>query len=114
MTIDTPSSAESATTVRYNLRLYVVGSLPRSARAIANTRQICEEHLEGRYDLQIVDISQNPALAECEQLIAAPTLIKTSPLPLRRFIGDMSKTACILMGLDLGDAAMKASSTITG
>jgi circadian clock protein KaiB len=114
MTKSTPSSAEAPTTTRYDLRLYVVGSLPRSARAIANTRQICEEHLEGRYDLEIVDISQHPTLAEGEQIIAAPTLIKKFPLPLRRFIGDMSQTARILVGLDLGEAVVKVPSAIGG
>jgi circadian clock protein KaiB len=95
---------------RYVLRLYVTGSTPRSTRAITNIRKICEEHLEGRYDLEIVDISQHPTLAEGEQIIAAPTLIKELPLPLRRFIGDMSQTDRILLGLDLREAAEKASS----
>ena len=88
----------------YVLRLYITGSSPRAIRAIANIRAICEEHLEGRYDLEIVDIAQNPTLAEGEQIIAAPTLIKKLPLPLRRFIGDMSATDRILIGLDLRKA----------
>jgi circadian clock protein KaiB len=95
----------------YVLRLYVTGSTPRSARAISNIRKICEEHLEGRYDLEVIDITEHPTLAEGEQIIAAPTLIKKLPLPLRRFIGDMSQTERILLGLDLRDAAEKASST---
>ena len=70
-------------------------------RAIVNIRKICEEHLQGRYELEVVDISQHPTLAEGEQIIAAPTLIKKLPLPLRRFIGDMSQTERILLGLDL-------------
>jgi circadian clock protein KaiB len=90
---------------RYVLRLYITGSTPRSARAISNIRKICEEHLEGRYDLEIVDISLHPTLAAGEQIIAAPTLIKMLPLPLRRFIGDMSHTERILVGLDLRAAA---------
>lgn len=85
----------------YVLRLYVTGSTSHSNRAISNIRKICEEHLEGRYDLEVVDISQHPSLAEGEQIIAAPTLIKKLPLPLRRFIGDMSQTDRILLGLDL-------------
>src|SRR4030065_355377 len=76
--------------VCYVLRLYVTGTTRNSERAIINIRRICEEHLRGRYDLEIVDISQHPMLAEGEQIIAAPTLIKKLPLPLRRFIGDMS------------------------
>ena len=98
----------------YLLLLYITGSTPHSTRAITNIRKICEEHLNGRYVLEVMDIAQHPALAEGKQIIAAPTLIKILPLPVRRFIGDMSKTACILIGLDLADAAMKASSTITG
>jgi circadian clock protein KaiB len=85
----------------YVLRLYVTGSTPHSTRAITNIRKLCEEYLEDCYDLEVVDMSQNPALAGGEQIIAAPTLIKKLPLPLRRFIGDMSNTERILIGLDL-------------
>ena len=70
-------------------------------------RKICEEHLQGRYDLEVVDISQRPTLAEGEQIIAAPTLIKKLPLPQRRFIGDMSKPERILLGLDLRQKSEK-------
>jgi len=93
--------------VRYLLRLYVTGSTPRSTRATSNVRKICEEHLEGRYDLEVYDISQHPSLAKGEQIIAAPTLIKKAPLPLRRFIGDMSQTERILLGLNIHEAAEK-------
>ncbi len=86
---------------RYTLRLYVTGLTHNSRRAIANIKKICEEHLHGRYDLEVVDIYQQPTLAEGEQILAAPTLIKKLPLPLRRFIGDMSNTERILVGLDL-------------
>ncbi len=86
---------------RYVLRLYVTGHTPLSTKAIVRIRKICEEHLKGRYDLEVMDISQNPKLAASEQIIAAPTLIKKLPLPLRRFIGDMSQTERILLGLDL-------------
>jgi circadian clock protein KaiB len=86
---------------RYVLRLYVTGTTPTSARAIVNIRKICDEHLAGRYDLEVVDITQRPTLAAGEQILAAPTLIKKLPLPLRRFIGDMSQTERILLGLDL-------------
>ena len=94
---------------QYVLRLYITGATPRSIRAISNIRKICEEYLEGRYDLEVVDISQHPTLAEGEQIIAAPTLIKRLPLPLRRFIGDMSQTERILLGLDLRAAAENIS-----
>jgi circadian clock protein KaiB len=74
---------------------------PKSTRAISNLKKICEEYLEGRYDLQVIDIYQRPTLAKGEQIIAAPTLIRTLPVPLRRFIGDMSNTEKILLGLDV-------------
>jgi circadian clock protein KaiB len=86
---------------RYILRLYVAGMTSRSARAVENVRIFCEKHLEGRYDLQVIDVYQQPALARSEQLIAAPTLIKKLPLPLRKLIGDMSNEDRILVGLDL-------------
>jgi circadian clock protein KaiB len=75
---------------------------PRAGRAIENVRAICDEHLEGRYDLEVIDVYQQPALAKGEQIIAAPTLIKKFPLPLRRMIGDMSNRERVLEGLDLG------------
>jgi circadian clock protein KaiB len=86
---------------RYLLRLYVTGTTPRSTRAVVNIRKICEKHLSDRYDLEVIDISKHPVLAKDEQILAAPTLIKQLPLPLRRFIGDMSSTERILLGLDL-------------
>jgi circadian clock protein KaiB len=73
----------------------------RSRRAIENIRTICEEHLQGSYELEVVDLYQQPVLASGEQIIAAPTLIKRLPLPLRRVIGDMSDTGRVLVGLDL-------------
>lgn len=95
------AAAAARTTGRYVLRLYVTGTTPHSTRAIVNIRKLCEQHLQGRYDLEVVDIAQNPSLAEGHQIIAAPTLIKELPLPLRRFIGDLSQTERILVGLDL-------------
>ena len=86
---------------KYCLQLYVTGSTPKSIRAITNIKRICETHLKGRYTLEVVDIYQQPALAKKEQIIAAPTLIKRLPLPLRKFIGDMTNTDRILIGLDL-------------
>jgi circadian clock protein KaiB len=74
---------------------------PRSTRAIENVRAICEEHLPGRYDLRVIDLYQQPGLAQMEQILAAPTLIKKHPLPLRRIIGDMSNEERVLAGLDL-------------
>ncbi len=86
---------------RYVLRLYVTGMTPRSMRAIANLRSVCEERLQGRHDLEIVDIYQHPQLGRDEQVIAAPTLIKRLPLPLRRIVGDLSDRERVLFGLDL-------------
>ena len=86
---------------RYILRLYVTGMTARSARAIENLRAICDEYLDGRYDLEVVDIYQQPVLTRGEQIIAAPTLIKKLPLPMRRIIGDMSNRERVLIGLDL-------------
>ena len=104
------AAAANLDNARYVLRLYVTGTTRNSERAIVNIRRICEEHLQGRYDLEIVDISQHPALAEGEQIIAAPTLIKKLPLPLRRFIGDMSHTERILLGFDLRKASDRGAS----
>jgi len=86
---------------RYELRLYVAGMTPRSLRAINNIRAICEEHLKGRYDLQVIDLYQQPKLAKGEQIIALPTLHKRLPAPLRRIIGDLSDVEQVLIGLDL-------------
>jgi len=92
---------ESDENQKYTLRLYVTGFTPKSQHAIANVKRICEEHLKGRYELEVIDIYQQPALARGEQIIATPTLIKKIPSPLRRFIGDMADTEKILFGLDL-------------
>ncbi len=92
---------KGSTRKKYILRLYVAGVSPRSSRAVENIKTICEEHLKGRYELEVVDIYQHPSLAEGEQIIAAPTLIKKLPPPLRKFIGDLSDVEKILVGLDL-------------
>lgn len=86
---------------RFILRLYVAGMTGRSRRAIENIRTICETHLHNRYDLVVIDVYQQPTLAKGEQIIAAPTLVRKLPLPLRRVIGDMSDTQRVLIGLDL-------------
>jgi circadian clock protein KaiB len=85
----------------YLLRLYVTGMTPQSSRAVTNIKKICEEFLKDRYDLQVIDLYQQPNLAKGEQIIAAPTLIKKLPLPLRRVVGDLSNTDRVLVGLDL-------------
>jgi circadian clock protein KaiB len=86
---------------RHLLRLYVTGTTPRSVKAIRNIRAVCEEKLHGRYDLEVIDIYQQPELASRAQIVVAPTLIKRLPLPVRRLIGDLSKLERVLAGLDL-------------
>ena len=83
------------------LRLFVAGSTPKSTRAVANLRAILEEHLPGRYDLEVIDLYQQPELAKKYGLLAAPTALKTEPLPMRRIIGDMSDRARVLAALDI-------------
>jgi len=86
---------------QYQLRLYVTGTTPRSSRAIANIRALCEEYLAGKYDLEVIDIYQQPDQAAKEQIIAAPTLVKQLPVPLKRLVGDLSDRGKVIIGLDL-------------
>ena len=85
----------------YILKLYVAGQSPKSVNAITNIKKICEENLQGRYELEVIDLYQQPQLAQGEQIIAVPTLIRKIPQPLRRIIGDMSNTERVLVGLDI-------------
>jgi len=91
----------AATPAKYVLRLYVAGINPRSSAAIRSVTQICEENLKDHYELEIVDLYQQPMLAKGEQIVAVPTLIKKLPAPLRRIIGDMANRERVLVGLDL-------------
>ncbi|HEY1686008.1 MAG TPA: circadian clock KaiB family protein [Tepidisphaeraceae bacterium] len=97
---------------QYVLRLYVTGITAKSTQAIANIRALCEEHLSGRYDLEVVDIYQQPTEAVNSQIVAAPTLIKQSPMPVRKMIGDLTDRDRVMVGLDLkkssGDKAKLA------
>ena len=86
---------------KHILRLYIAGLTPNSLRAIDNIKEICEEHLQGRSELQVIELYPQPVLAQGEQIVAAPTLIKKLPLPLRKIIGDMSNIERVLVGLDL-------------
>ncbi len=101
-------AANASPADRYVLRLYVTGLTSRSARAVKNLQAICDEYLAGRYDLEVIDIYQQPVLTRGEQIIAAPTLIKKLPLPMRRIIGDMSNRDRVLLGLDLVLAPVQA------
>jgi circadian clock protein KaiB len=85
----------------YNLRLYVAGQTPRSIAAIANLKKICDAHLSGRYDITIIDLMKDPALAQRDQIVAIPTLIRHLPEPLKRIIGDLSNVDKVLVGLDI-------------
>lgn len=85
----------------YNLRLYVAGQTPRSVAAIANLKKICEQHLVGRYEIEVVDLMKDPALAQRHQIVAIPTLIRQLPEPLKRIIGDLSNLEKVLVGLDI-------------
>jgi len=93
--------ARKAAPARYILKLYVAGQSPKSVNAIANIKRICEENLKGRYELDVIDLYQQPQLAQGEQIIALPTLTRKIPPPVRRIIGDMSNTERVLVGLDI-------------
>jgi circadian clock protein KaiB len=85
----------------WNLRLYVDGQTPKSVAAFNNLKKLCQKHLEGRYQIEIVDLMQNPQLAEGDQIVAIPTLVRKLPEPIKRIIGDLSETERVLVGLDL-------------
>jgi len=85
----------------WNLRLYVAGQTARSLQAFANLKQICEEHLQGRYNIEVIDLVKQPQLAKGDQILALPTLVRKLPAPIRKIIGDLSNTERVLVGLDL-------------
>jgi circadian clock protein KaiB len=85
----------------WRLRLYTAGQTPKSLAAIRNLRKVCEEHLSGRYELEVIDLLQNPRLAKDHQIVAIPTLVRDLPNPIRKIIGDLSDTERTLVGLDL-------------
>ena len=90
--------------VVWKLRLYVAGQSPTSVRALANLKALCEEHLKGRYRIEVIDLRKNPQLARGDQIVAVPTLVRRLPLPLRTIIGDLSNSVRLLVGLDLRKA----------
>ena len=85
----------------YHLRLYVAGQTTKSVAAIANLKRVCESHLAGRYEIEVIDLMQNPRLAAGDQILAIPTLVRRLPTPLKRIIGDLSNTEKVLIGLDI-------------
>jgi circadian clock protein KaiB len=90
-----------ASRVVWDLRLYVAGQTPKSLQAFANLKKICEEHLAGNYQIEVVDLLKNPALAKGDQILALPTLVRKLPEPVRKIIGDLSNKERVLVGLDL-------------
>jgi len=100
---DAPSQRESAGTddELWELRLYVAGQTPKSLAAFSNLKKICEEHLAGKYRIEIIDLVENPRLARGDQILAIPTLVRKLPEPVKKIIGDLSNTERVLVGLDL-------------
>jgi circadian clock protein KaiB len=92
---------QSSVDQTYRLRLYVAGYTPKSALALANLKQICEEHLQGRYEIEVIDLRENPQLASGDQILAVPTLVRRLPGPIKKIIGDLSNKERVLVGLDL-------------
>ena len=93
-----PSSAGGEV---FDLRLYVAGQTPKSVRAVENLRRVCDEHLSGRYRVEVIDLLVNPALARGDEIIAVPTLVRKLPEPIRKIIGDLSDTDRVLVGLQV-------------
>jgi circadian clock protein KaiB len=85
----------------FALRLYVAGQTPKAVRAFSNLRKICEEHLQGRYSIEVIDLVENPQLGRGDQILALPTLVRHLPTPIKKIIGDLSNTERVLVGLDL-------------
>ena len=85
----------------YALKLYVAGQTPKAVRAFSNLRRICEEHLQGRYSIEVIDLIENPQLGRGDQILALPTLVRRLPTPIKKIIGDLSNTERVLVGLDL-------------
>lgn len=99
--IGEPAAGDDADTGAYHMRLYVAGQTAKSMAALANLKRICEEHLPGRYDIEVIDLMKNPQLAAGDQILAIPTLVRRLPEPLKRMIGDLSNTEKVLVGLDI-------------
>jgi circadian clock protein KaiB len=102
--IKTAAMAVASDDAHYELRLYVAGQTPKSLTAFANLKRICEEHLAGRYRIEIIDLLEQPQLAAGDQILAIPTLVRQLPQPLKKIIGDLSNTERVLVGLDLRPA----------
>ena len=99
--LDGDGSDDGADRGSYRLRLYVAGQTTKSLAAMANLKRVCEEHLAGRYEIEVIDLLKNPSLAAGDQILAIPTLVRRLPSPLKRIIGDLSNTEKVLVGLDI-------------
>lgn len=99
-----PARPAAKKTSPWELRLYVAGQTPKSLTAFSNLKQICEQHLTGRYRIEVIDLSKNPALAQRDQIVALPTLIRQLPMPIRRVVGDLSNIERVLIGMELRPA----------
>jgi len=95
------AKAEKTGTEKWQLRLYVAGMTPKCLTAFANLKKICEEHMQGRYSIEVIDLLENPQLAKGDQILAIPTLVRKLPEPVRKIIGDLSNTEKVLVGLDV-------------
>lgn len=104
---DEPPSEADADPGYYRLRLYVAGQTAKSLAATANLKRVCEDHLAGRYEIEVIDLVQNPKLAAGDQILAIPTLVRRLPAPLKRIIGDLSNTEKVLVGLDIRPKAAR-------
>jgi circadian clock protein KaiB len=101
-----PKPKSTSSSERWVLRLYVAGKTPRCESAEENLRKVCEEYLAGRYSIEVVDLLEQPTLAQGDQILAVPTLVRKLPMPVRRIIGDLSNTERVLVGLDLRTGAV--------
>ncbi len=100
-TLDAKSQFNEAGEEHFHLRLYVAGQTPKSVRAYENLKKICQEHLEGRYHIEVIDLMKNPQLAKGDEIVAIPTLVRQLPHPIRKIIGDLSNTDRTLVGLQI-------------
>jgi circadian clock protein KaiB len=98
---DSPAEAAERQSGFYHLRLYVAGQTPKSVKALANLKAMCEEHLAGKYQIEVVDLVETPQLARSDQILAIPTLVRRLPSPIRKIIGDLSNSERVLVGLDI-------------
>jgi circadian clock protein KaiB len=109
-TSSVPSRAQAGPAAeRWSLRLYIAGQTPRSLSAFANLKKLCEEHLAGRYEIEVIDLLKRPELGQKDQIVALPTLVRKLPEPIKRIIGDLSNSERVRLGIDLLHPAMLAS-----